>query len=147
MLEKWLDKVQPQKVVEWGPGRSTQIILERCPTASVLSIEHDPSWFMRAQGLRCSRLDLMLIDATSRNSNYATQAYSLGSVDFAFVDGRRRAECALVALSILRKGGVVMLHDWCRKNYQLPLQHYAKTLEHKDNTVVLIPRITQPVPS
>lgn len=150
MLLKWLEQVKPTRIVEWGPGLSTRLMLEQCPTARIMSIEHNPPWFIKAQAMKTPNLDLVLQDATARGSAYATHAYTFGEeIDFAFVDGRRRVECALVALSMLREGGVVMLHDWCRKTeYRLVLEYYARTLESKDNTVVLVPRLkrARPIP-
>ncbi len=40
------------------------------------------------------------------------------------MDGRFRVACALKALWFLAPGGKVMLHDWERQHYQVPLLRF-----------------------
>lgn len=145
LLRRWLTEKQPRKIIEWGPGLSTQTMLEICLTSSIVSIEHEAKWFIKAQELKCPRLELILHNLTQPASRYAVCAFDYGPFDFAFVDGRRRVECALVAMSMLNPGGVVMLHDWCRKEYRV-LEYYGRILERKDNTVIFEPRLKRPLP-
>ena len=36
--------VQPKKIVEWGPGKSTAVMREECKDAIIISVEHDPRY-------------------------------------------------------------------------------------------------------
>src|SRR5690606_14699995 len=61
--------------------------------------------------------------------------------DVAYIDGRRRSECALVASQILREGGIVILHDWRRSRYE-PLRALYDTIEEGAQFLVLRPKQT-----
>lgn len=152
VLTDWLLRLRPTRVMEWGPGLSTELILGHAPHASLVSVEHQESYHatavelvqrMRAEG----RAKVLLLPCVSRKSTYATVAYDHGPFDLVFVDGRRRVECVLVALTCLRPGGVVILHDACRIEYTRVLSHYCDTIEHRSNTLVLRPRFALPTPS
>ena len=140
VLTRWLQFVQPTRIIEWGPGLSTELMLQHAPGAQITSIEHDAAWHQKAAEKFGDRIDLRLVSATARNSSYATTAYACGPFDLAFVDGRRRVECCLIALSLLRPGGVVILHDICRDNYMRPLRLVADCIEIRSNTAVMRPR-------
>lgn len=141
ILERWLLKIKPERIIEWGPGLSTDIMLKHCPDAKILSIEHNRKWFNIAKSKASPNFQLVFKEVACLNSTYATCAYNFLQCDFAFVDGRRRVECCLVALTMLSERGVVMLHDWNRINYQRVLKHYATIVEEADDTVVLRPKI------
>jgi hypothetical protein len=59
--------------------------------------------------------------------------------DVAFVDGRRRAECALTAAQVVVEGGIVIMHDWRRSRYA-PARALFETLLEGDQMLVLRPR-------
>jgi predicted O-methyltransferase YrrM len=152
-LIDWLKKTQPACVIEWGPGLSTEIILQHAPTAKLVSIEHAPEYHAAALAIvekmqAADRAEVLLRPCTNRKSGYATEAYNHAPFDLAFVDGRRRVECVLIALTCLRPGGVVILHDACRIEYTRVLAHYADTIECRANTLVMRPRhliLTAPI--
>jgi predicted O-methyltransferase YrrM len=137
ILVDWLVRVRPQRVFEWGPGLSTSLILEHCPGVDLVSIEHHEGYHEKALSAYGERAEIRHKTCTGRNSDYSTCIYDGPPVDLAFVDGRRRVECVLVALTHLRPGGVVILHDVCRSNYIRPLSHYVSILDVRSNTVVM----------
>jgi predicted O-methyltransferase YrrM len=152
VLADWLLKMRPARVMEWGPGLSTELILRHAPHAHLVSVEHQDSYHSAAVELvqrmgAADRAQVLLLPCSNRKSTYATVAYEHGPFDLVFVDGRRRVECALVALSCLRPGGVVILHDACRVEYTRVLSFYADTIEHRTNTLVMRPRFATPTPS
>lgn len=144
LLRQWLARLNPARVVEWGPGKSTSIIQEVVPAAFLLSVEHDDAWIERARELVLAPNELRHISATKRDAHYATTIFRNADApfDFAFVDGRRRVECVLAAFA--HGCPVVMLHDWCRANYKDVLLAYANVLQEADNTVVLAPKLRFP---
>lgn len=140
LLIRWLIHLSPRHIIEWGPGHSTELMLLHAPLAHIVSIEHCSRYHAIAQEKFGDHIHLLKKDVSQRDSDYATCAYDHGPYDLAFVDGRRRVECVLVALTLLRPGGVVIVHDWCRENYTRPLSHIAEIIEVCDNTAVLRPR-------
>jgi predicted O-methyltransferase YrrM len=137
LLIRWLTELQPRSIIEWGPGLSTELLLQHAPGAQIVSIEHCSRYHAIAAEKFGASIQLLKKDVSQRDSDYATCAYDHGPFDLAFIDGRRRVECALVALSLLRPSGVVIIHDWCRVNYSRPLSHIAQVIEVADNTAVL----------
>lgn len=121
-LSEALAAVRPDEMLEWGPGRSTELMLAGGAEGSrLVSIEHDPRWVgeIRTKLGTVERWDLRQVPCTDRDSSYATCALDLGrKFDLIFIDGRRRVECLLVALRVVRKGHLILMHDFCRKNYQ-----------------------------
>lgn len=140
VLEDWLMKVKPKRILEWGPGLSTEIMLEHAPIADVVSVEHHEGYFAKAQERFKDRVKLLHLRADIANSSYATIALDEGPFDLVFVDGRRRVECVLAALHVLSPGGVILLHDFCRLNYQRLLLPLCELVEIRDNTAVFKPR-------
>ncbi len=141
ILTEYLRQLRPARIFEWGPGLSTQLMLDHAPGASITSVEHDETWLRRAVDQFGDRAQILHQPCTNRNSRYATVAYDHAPIDLAFVDGRRRVECVLVALQCLAPNGLVLLHDACRINYMRPLRHYAEVVEIRANTAVLRPRL------
>lgn len=136
VLIDWLLRVRPRSIVEWGPGMSTEIMLKHAPEAKILSIEHDEAWLEVARQKFGERIILEHQRCDNRISSYASNVIDKGPFDFAFVDGRRRVECVLTALTCLNPGGVVLLHDICRINYMRILSHYARVIDCQANTAV-----------
>lgn len=139
ILTEYLQRLQPVRIFEWGPGLSTELMLEHTPGARITSVEHDERWLHKAAARFGDRAEILHLPCANRNSSYATVAYGRAPFDLAFVDGRRRVECVLVALQCLAPNGLVLLHDACRDNYMRPLRHYAEVVEVRANTAVLRP--------
>jgi predicted O-methyltransferase YrrM len=136
LLTYWLKCIAPKKIVEWGPGLSTALMLEHAPEASILSIEHDPKWHAKAQEQYGARVTLELHECTNRNSDYAACVCDRGPFDLAFVDGRRRVECAFAALPRLTPNGVLIIHDICRPNYTRLIEPFVNVVEKRANTAI-----------
>ena len=111
----WTDDIG----LEWGAGASTVWFAARC--RQLVSIEHDPGWAARVrrslerQGL-IGTVDLRLF-AWSRDAGVpvayvdTVQEITDCSLDFAIVDGRKRDACALLALSKVKPGGLLIVDD------------------------------------
>jgi len=103
---------------EWGSGRSTTWFAER--VGSLASVEHNPEWYRRVSA-ELNRKGLKNVDYYLREDedDYCSVAdeFSAASFDFCLVDGVARDRCALLALSLVKPGGIVIV-DNC--NWYLP---------------------------
>lgn len=122
----------PINALEWGMGNTTLFLAENRETyglSSLVSIDHDRDYLERVvaqlpvwQGFLPLHADLMGPKLSNRDPepNYATLALTLQRrFDLIYIDGRRRLECALVATQICTPDGVVVLHDYRRRRYDL----------------------------
>jgi hypothetical protein len=120
-------KIQPRRILEWGPGPSTAIMAEECPEAYILTIEHDQKWVKvwekEFAGLDQIHLEHRIIGGNGESTGYVTYPLLYGLIenpnyDLVFVDGRMRADCLTVAAAISKgTSAVTVLHDSHRENY------------------------------
>ena len=126
------------RVFEYGAGGSTLFLGERA--AAVVSVEHDPEWFVVVRGavadLPAVRLELApprpIVSAadaavTSELAEYAGQTFAdyVGIVDaypdhhfdMLVVDGRSRTSCFFRGERKVRVGGIVVYDDTDRPAY------------------------------
>lgn len=143
LLRKYLRQTQASNIMEWGPGTSTEIMVEERPNAHIISVEHDKKWFDIAEEKFKNHPNVHLYFKTihKKKCKYATTALKFKPFDLVFVDGRRRVECAIVALQCLRPGGVVLLHDIKRIQYTAPLEPFITEIERDQDTMVFKPKI------
>lgn len=143
LLKHVCRRLQPQHILEWGPGVSTQVMLQECPTARILTIEHDAKYFAKAQQALAAypNVELVLRPVSMKGgqsqsyANYPWLVYGrhqgadAGTVEPAlasriavrpalvFIDGRHRADCLVTAWLLMRPDAVVIVHDSHRQNY------------------------------
>lgn len=140
-LVEWVQRIRPSRILEWGPGRSTQLFKLHAPDAYILSIEHDKSWYDKARKEHGAYADIRhIVLPTLGPTRYAVEPLlsKLQPFDLIFVDGRRRVECLLVASKMLAPGGVVILHDAQREEYAIGLERFTllATSADKDTSVL-----------
>ena len=138
LMVKWLDIIKPKRILEWGPGLSTQVMRERCPKANIISIEHQKKYYDIAMDqLRGLNIQLFLIEENENSSmpNY-TNPPVFGFFDFIFVDGRHRVDCLKTSMKLIKKNGIIMLHDAERLEYQRGINLFKK-VDEGDGTVCL----------
>ncbi len=140
LLRKALQKLNPKRILEWGPGFSTDMFVHLCPKARVVSIEHDESW-SQTQSARFDGKAAIKHIPIGPACRYAYWPRKLQPFDLIFVDGRRRCECLLSARKCLTPKGVVILHDANRVAYVLGRELY-ETMEESENkrTAILRPK-------
>lgn len=120
-LTRLCKELNPSRILEWGPGNSTELMHKLCPDALIDSLEHDSKWYQDQSK--------KLADAKSVNIRHITgDDYVLWPLDqekynLVFVDGRRRVECLKVAGECLAPGGVIVLHDAERPYYNPGIKH------------------------
>ena len=123
LLVKYLELLKPKRILEWGPGQSTKIMLHMCPDAQITCCEDSQKWFECYHGQFGHRVRFIYVDAPDRDRTDARwDAYTnpavKGKFDLIFIDGRERAKCLHTAFKRLRPNGIVLLHDADRKHYQ-----------------------------
>ena len=108
-------EIKPDRVFEWGPGKSTELMGKLCQGAEIVSIENEAKWYR---------------EAVHKYSQYAQIYHAVesyvswpllpnkGKFDLIFIDGRRRVECMIAAFLCLNKGGAIVLHDAERDRYK-----------------------------
>lgn len=136
LLEKWCRAISPMRIIEWGPGESTCIMMKLCPEVEITSVEHNKRWFEEWKHLGC----VILREAPEENRkdlgwlSYINAAE--GKFDLAFVDGRERVRCLKFAKEHLNPSGVAILHDAHREEYREGIELF-RVVERDSDTVVL----------
>jgi predicted O-methyltransferase YrrM len=115
-LTRLCREFNPNRILEWGPGRSTKLMNELCPNAHIDSLEHDPKWY-QDQLRKFNEIEAVKIRHIN-GDDYVLWPVDQQKYDLIFVDGRRRVECMKVAAECLAPGGVIVLHDGERPYYQ-----------------------------
>ena len=136
ILSKYLSELRPKNIVEWGPGKSTHLILSALDDIKLLSIEHDKNYFNKINmEIDDTRWSSLLVKNTNRASRYAHIIRDYPPADLYFIDGRRRVECAFSAMSH-SPDSTLILHDCSRKMYTDILKPFVDIIEEKDDTLV-----------
>lgn len=131
IIEEIILNLKPINVLEWGSGYST-VYFPRFTSekSNWLAIEHDKKWFKIIEK-KVRRATIKFISPNDKNynkkkgdgtyrefRNYIEYPKTLKKkYDLIIVDGRAREECLKVAIKLLNKNGVIILHDANRKKY------------------------------
>ena len=135
----WLGLNKPKRLLEWGPGVSTQLMLDHSE-GKIQSIEHLYRWYEAAQHQFKDnpRVDLHYCPELDQ---YPYLPRDWGKFDLIFVDGLcdLRVKCLLASVDYLAEGGVVILHDSERSKYDAGREPYETVME-VDGTAVMKPK-------
>lgn len=134
-LYKVLDALKPKTVFEYGPGTSTSIMAIYPSMELIDSVEHNLAWYNKYKWEMPENVQLiyqpnmeLYPEVPGRREKY----------DLIFVDGREREKCLYVAKARLNDGGVVILHDAERQNYQEMINSYKfQFWQDMGHTVIL----------
>jgi predicted O-methyltransferase YrrM len=120
---------KPKEVLEWGPGRSTRVVLENAD-AKILTIEHQQDYYEKAKAEFGDCLNVEVVHRPLGIKPMQSLGYvnypiyrilkdgaELKRYDLVFVDGRSRFDCIIASRLMLREGGVTLLHDAHREIY------------------------------
>lgn len=128
-LVRW---AAPERVLEFGPGFSSRLLLESS-AAQVLSFETHPGYFERAQREIVSpRFELRLAPTGPDFATLAAQRF-----DFIFVDGGDRVKNLAESHALLDDHGIVVLHDAHREGYEPGVLRYARGYFIENHSLVL----------
>lgn len=130
-----LEALNPKTVFEYGPGTSTSIMAIYPSVELIDSVEHNIAWYEK---YRWSMPDNVNITYQPNLELYPESIGRIEKYDLIFVDGREREKCLYVAKSRLNEGGVVILHDAERPNYQEGISFYKyKFFQDDGHTAIL----------
>ncbi len=141
-LKSYCDKLQPEYIFEWGPGKSTEYFLSLPYLKKIFSVENDKYFYQKLKNkFKDDRLNLIHEEAWVKNSSFAHKIFDMGqNFDLIFVDGRNRVECILASIQNLAPGGVIILHDCYRKNYLDLIEPIIEIIERDKDTLVMKPK-------
>ena len=145
-VESFLKSRNDAQVFEWGSGASSLWLAKRA--ASVVSVEHDPSWAEAVETLLPGNGRIVQISAAPRNdplislrsrkrgyenldfTTYATSINDLpGLFDLIVIDGRAREGCLPHALGKLKPDGLVVFDNVERSRYRAAISDYRGRLD------------------
>lgn len=106
---------------EWGSGSSTLWLAVDLQAKSVVSIEHDREWYAKTLSeLVPFDVHNLQFNLAVLNDGYevAILRYPESHFDFVSVDGRNRAACIANAVAKVKPGGILVLDNSERAQYQ-----------------------------
>lgn len=135
-------------ILEWGSGLSTLAISPL--VNSIVSIEYNQKWFdemeKRIFSLK-TKNNILLHHIPANNPNYEGDGtyeefkdyilypeYIKRKFDVIFIDGRARIECAKMACSLLKKHGIIVIHDIFHPVHKWRRYEYDAVLEFLEHT-------------
>jgi hypothetical protein len=152
VLETWC-KDHVSNILEWGSGLTTQILAahaEHLPAIQLfLSIDSNGPYqnAIFADREKHAFLTTVSPDLTGPQSLSPELAYSTYPLrygrkfDLIFIDGRRRMECAFIAMLLCHEKTIVVVHDYRRLRYQ-PILALFDLIEDGREFRVLKPRLS-----
>lgn len=117
-LEKFFEKHQNPKVLEFGGGASTVWFSKR--TNQLYTIEHSRKWQYILSCIFSEIPGMMKPNFLFQKRPYfkLCQQFEDAFFDLIIVDGHHRELCVEHAISKLKKGGILILDDAEREQYQ-----------------------------
>lgn len=122
-------------VLEWGSGYSTkyytELMLKNGIEYSWDTMEYSRGWYEKVKNWRLKNVRAYLFptenpEESDMNEFVKFPATLKKKYDLIIVDGRKRVRCMLEAKKLLKKNGIVILHDADRKNYHEAFKFYKK---------------------
>lgn len=116
-----LEKIERQAAIvalEWGSGNSTIQFSKGAHVASWVSVEHNGHYIQYlADKVNSMKVTLVYVPENEYYVDCVKQ--NAGHYNFILIDGisEQRGKCLEAAYDMLAPGGVVLLHDWNRKEY------------------------------
>lgn len=115
-----------KNILEFGMGASTVWLSKRCN--SIVSVEHDSTWFQEVKNAVGDSKSVQLILAESPvigdsdlleiSYSYIANSFSDNFFDALIIDGRSRVDCFIHAERKLNTGGLLILDNSERPEYQ-----------------------------
>jgi hypothetical protein len=131
IASEWVEKIKPSRILEWSADPSSRKFWKNTE-ADVTTIDHN------------DRTDVVKVDISnagpSKYSAWPLLNIDAPEFDIIFVDGRRRVECLVAAREMLSHGGVVIIHDAERENYQHGIRLFRQVGGDERTRVLRKPR-------
>lgn len=127
IIDDLIEKHQVKRVLEWGSGNSTTYFSEKHECIKEwVAVEHAEDYFEiirdRAKTTKNEKVNIRFIP---EERSYINEPLLWGKFDFIFVDGIYRYECLSNAFKIVEPKGIILLHDWSRKESQGIMEKYG----------------------
>ena len=148
IIEEILKFLKPKKCLEWGTGYSTFYFsnyLEK--DAEWIGIEHDESWYNTIQSLMGDNGAISIYHIPPNHDSWSDTDDDGDFSDFRdyinfpetlkkkfdliLIDGRARKPCLNLTTKLLKKDGIVILHDANREQYG-PFKLYRNQVLFQD---------------
>jgi protein-L-isoaspartate O-methyltransferase len=119
------------RVFEYGCGGSTLWLAAN--VASVVSVEHDQSWFAKIQAGLPENAQILLRAAEGETSENVNSPYcqaikeAEGPFDVIVIDGMERNACAKVAADMLAPEGIIIFDNSHRSKYKVGMEALSHT--------------------
>ena len=120
-LEEICRHFQPRKVLEFGPGKSTQILIVH-GAADIVSIEESREWYEKYRR-QFEPHGVRVIHKPSGWDLIELREFD-GPFDLVFVDGGDRTAELQACASRVAEDGIVFLHDAHREEYEPGIRAY-----------------------
>lgn len=132
-----MKELNPERILEWGPGESTLLMLHTCPNARIWSIEADKKWH-KIYTIKFVNYPTVFIKYATAPRYWLLPLEMKKAFDLIFVDGTcdYRVNCLKTAAQVLSDDGVVILHDSERQKYSEGIALFEK-VEESDGTLVM----------
>lgn len=116
---------------EWGCGYSTVWLSQWC--GSAVSVEHDSSWVLQTQK-ELDKYDIKNVTLIQADLGgpYESAIDEYDEFDLIFIDGRNRAACLAHAPAHLRSGGVLVIDNSEREEYQAAIEQHLTGWPRQD---------------
>ncbi len=159
IIKEILLAMKPKKCLEWSAGFSTIYFTKLLPKRTKwISMEHDKKWANKVKNKilihslfgHCSKVEVIYIPPnhfpwTDKHGDgsyddlkdYVDFPSKFKFFDFILVDGRARIACLSKAHKLIKRDGVVILHDANRIYYHQPFALYKYQLllnNHRQDT-------------
>jgi predicted O-methyltransferase YrrM len=104
------------RIFEYGCGGSTRWLAQRC--GHITAVEDHPQWYQYASQNMPANVTIHLQTLDNQHSYENTPNNSKQKYDIIIVDGKQRNSCIAHSISALAEGGVLILDDSFRSQYQ-----------------------------
>ncbi len=117
----FIDFIKPRinsshSIFEYGSGNSTWFYAAKA--GSVLSVEHDESWYEKIKSRAPENAELIFCKL-EKGGEYCKMPLNTGKTfDMIIVDGRDRVNCCIQGIAALSAKGVMVLDDSERESYR-----------------------------
>ena len=109
-------------VFEYGTGNSTLYFASR--VQQIISVEHDQRWYDKYHPVLPNNVHSKFIEVDSIKVDYSQAAKNAGiRFDILVIDGRKRKECLMNSIDALSPGGIIILDDAERTEYEMGIRY------------------------
>lgn len=116
IIDALIEKYKPEVCLEWGSGNSTLWFSKHKSIKNWLSIEHNGHYVEHMTGRIPPNVQVIWV---ADNYWYVDAVKLQGRrYDFILIDGEQREACLNIAHDIIKPGGIILLHDSGREEYQ-----------------------------